>query len=59
MADRINHVRGRIDGYLVGAAGLVFIAPAAGGVTGERSEIEAMRVALLLQPRLIAFLPLC
>ncbi|HEY5503585.1 MAG TPA: hypothetical protein VIK28_00395 [Sedimentisphaerales bacterium] len=33
MADRVNQIRARIDAYLAGTAGLVFIAPAAGGVS--------------------------
>jgi hypothetical protein len=32
-ADRVNQIRARIDAYLAGTAGLVFIAPAAGGVS--------------------------
>ena len=33
MADRVNQIWARIDAYLAGSADLVFIAPAAGGVS--------------------------
>ena len=33
MADRVNQIWARIDAYLAGTAGPVFIAPDAGGVS--------------------------